>query len=103
MTDTLSNLDEQLPEGYMPSALMRILNRSGARAVLSSEAPDLGLADNLPFPFLALVGQVEMRIALMLSVINPAVGGVLLIGPRGIGKTTAVRSLSRILPDIESS
>ncbi|NDJ86332.1 MAG: AAA family ATPase [Chloroflexi bacterium] len=42
----------------------------------------------------------EMRFALLLSVINPAVGGVLLIGPRGVGKTTCVRSLTGILPDV---
>ncbi|MBZ0276259.1 MAG: ATP-binding protein, partial [Anaerolineae bacterium] len=47
--------------------------------------------------------QMEMRIALMLAVINPAIGGVLLIGPRGTGKTTAVRSLSGILPEVEVS
>src|SRR5258707_6562826 len=103
MTDALSDLSDQLPEGYMPSALMRILNGSGARAILSTPAEDQGLADNLPFPFLALVGQMEMRVALLLSVINPAVGGVLLIGPRGTGKTTAVRSLGSILPDVEVS
>jgi magnesium chelatase subunit I len=44
------------------------------------------------------VGQLEMRTALLLSVINPAVGGVLLIGPRGTGKTTSVRSLTDLLP-----
>jgi magnesium chelatase subunit I len=44
-----------------------------------------------------------MRLALLLSVINPAVGGVLLIGPRGTGKTTAVRGLSTLLPDVEMS
>src|SRR5258708_39890437 len=82
---------------------MRILNRAGARPILSAEASDLGLAENLPFPFLALVGQLEMRTALLLSVINPAVGGVLLIRPRGTGKTTAVRSLGSILPDVEVS
>ncbi len=52
----------------------------------------------LPFPFLALVGQQEMKLALILSLINPGVGGVLLIGPRGTGKTTAVRSLVDLLP-----
>src|SRR5512140_1046023 len=104
MTDLLPNLETQpTPEGYMPSALMRILNKSGARAVLGIPSEDMGLAESLPFPFLALVGQLEMRIALLLSVINPAVGGVLLIGPRGTGKTTAVRSLSGVLPDIEVS
>ncbi len=70
---------------------------------MAQDAVDLGIAENRPFPFLAIVGQIEMRIALMLSVINPAVGGVLLIGPRGIGKTTAVRSLVEILPEIEVS
>ncbi|MBN1563189.1 MAG: ATP-binding protein [Anaerolineae bacterium] len=56
------------------------------------------MAEHLPFPFLAMVGQLEMRTALMLAVINPAIGGVLLIGPRGTGKTTCVRSLTDLLP-----
>jgi len=98
MNDFLPDL-----EGGQSSVLMRLLNRSGARGVLSVDAPDLGLADIRPFPFLALVGQHEMRIALLLAVINPAIGGVLLIGPRGTGKTTAVRSLTEILPDTEVS
>lgn len=85
------------------SVLMRLLNQSGARAVLATDIPDLGIADARPFPFLALVGQYEMRIALLLAVINPAIGGVLLIGPRGTGKTTAVRSLLDLLPDVEVS
>lgn len=85
------------------SALVRLLQDAGAKRVLEAHTPDLGLAEHHPFPFLAIVGQVEMRTALLLAVINPAVGGVLLIGPRGIGKTTAVRSLSGILPDIEVS
>jgi len=91
------------PEGHMPSTLLRLLNRSGARAVLSAPPADLGIAEHLPYPFLALVGQHEMRIALLLAAINPAIGGVLLIGPRGTGKTTAVRSLSTLLPDAEVS
>lgn len=64
---------------------------------------DAGIAEVLPFPFLALVGQQEMKLALVLSVINPAVGGVLLVGPRGTGKTTAVRSLVDLLPEVERS
>jgi magnesium chelatase subunit I len=95
----------QLPElgGLEQSYLLQLLSRSGARAILSEEIPDAGISDLRPFPFLAIVGQMEMRIALLLALINPAIGGVLLIGPRGIGKTTAVRSLVGILPDVEVS
>jgi magnesium chelatase subunit I len=64
---------------------------------------DAGIADIVPFPFLALVGQNEMKLALLIAMINPAVGGVLLIGPRGTGKTTAVRSLVDLLPDVPHS
>jgi magnesium chelatase subunit I len=59
---------------------------------------DSGIAETLPFPFLAIVGQLEMKLALLLALVNPAIGGVLLIGPRGAGKTTAVRSLVDLLP-----
>jgi len=69
---------------------------------LTREA-DSGLAESLPFPFLALVGQTEMKLALLLAVINPAVGGVLLLGPRGTGKTTAIRSLVDLLPETPRS
>jgi len=98
-------VSDLLPQfsGLEQSVLLRLLNQSGARAVLAEDIPDAGIFDQRPYPFLAIVGQIEMRIALMLSVINPAVGGVLLIGPRGIGKTTAVRSLTGILPDAEVS
>lgn len=95
--------DTQLPSFSADSYLLRILSRTGARSVLAEDEVDLGLAEHRPYPFLAIVGQYEMRIALMLAVINPAVGGVLLIGPRGTGKTTAVRSLTGILPDVEVS
>lgn len=96
----LPDLSTQGGEG---STLLRILNQAGARRVLSAPPVDLGLADRRPYPFMAIVGQIEMRIALLLALINPAVGGVLLIGPRGTGKTTAVRSLIDILPDVEVS
>ena len=64
---------------------------------------DSGLVELLPFPFLALVGQVEMKYALLLALINPAIGGVLLIGPRGTGKTTAIRGLIDLVPEIPRS
>ena len=85
------------------SMLMRLLASRSAKRILEKPGPDLGLAEHLPYPFMALVGQVEMRMALLLAVINPNVGGVLLIGPRGTGKTTAARGLSSLLPYVETS
>lgn len=76
---------------------------TGREHWLPTDLPDAGLAEVLPFPFLALVGQQEMKLALLLALANPAVSGVLLIGPRGTGKTTAVRSLVDLLPMIPRS
>jgi magnesium chelatase subunit I len=55
----------------------------------------------LPYPFLAIVGQAELKTALVLALINPQIGGVLLIGPYGVGKTTAVRGLLDVMPVVE--
>src|SRR5688572_7481202 len=59
------------------SMLMRLLETRASKRVLRVPPQDLGLAERLPFPFMALVGQLEMRTALLLAVINPNVGGVL--------------------------
>jgi magnesium chelatase subunit I len=67
------------------------------------EQEDAGLAEVLPYPFLGLVGQMEVKLALLIAVINPLVSGVLLVGPRGTGKTTVVRSLVNLLPHIQRS
>ncbi len=85
------------------SILMRLLEQRAAKRILKVPPEDLGLAERMPYPFMALVGQMEMRIALLLSAVNPNVSGVLLIGPRGTGKTTAARGLSDLLPLIEES
>ena len=61
------------------------------------------VTEPLPFPFLGIVGQHEMKLALLLGLINPNTGGILLIGPRGTAKTTAVRSLLGLLPQVERS
>ena len=53
-----------------------------------------------PYPFSAIVGQHEMKLALILSVIDPQIGGVLIMGHRGTGKSTAVRALADLLPEI---
>jgi Mg-chelatase subunit ChlI len=53
------------------------------------------------FPFSAIVGQPAMKTALLLNAVDPQVGGVLISGHKGTGKSTAVRALARILPPIE--
>ena len=54
-----------------------------------------------PFPFSAIVGQEAMKRAMVLTAIDPAIGGVLVFGDRGTGKSTAVRALAALLPPIE--
>ncbi len=55
--------------------------------------------DRYSYPFTAIVGQDEMKLALVLNAINPTIGGVLIRGEKGTGKSTAVRALARLLPD----
>lgn len=110
---TQTSLDNQPPStpgadpGEKPvgvRSLRELIDIVSGRAIRSPQAAeDAGLAEVLPFPFLALVGQREMKLALLLALINPALGGVLLIGPRGTGKTTAVRSLVDLLPEVPRS
>lgn len=100
-----------MPEGQEPKervahpfrSLRELVDHVSGKAVPPVSAEEGGLAEALPFPFLAIVGQREMKLALLLGLINPAVGGILLIGPRGTAKTTAVRSLLDLLPKVERS
>ena len=86
------------------TTLTDLLTHAGAKRFLETPPPeDMGLAEHLPFPFLAIVAQEEMKLSLLLALINPNIGGILLVGPRGTGKTTAVRSLSDLLPDVPRS
>ncbi len=85
------------------SQLLDVLLQAPAHKIVTLPDVDYGLAEVEPFPFLAIVGQQEMKLALLLAVINPYVGGVLLIGPRGTAKTTAVRSLTDLLPNVRRS
>ncbi|MFD5132805.1 putative cobaltochelatase [Streptomyces olindensis] len=54
----------------------------------------------IPFPFTAVVGQDDLRLALLLNAVSPAVGGVLVRGEKGTAKSTAVRALSALLPEV---
>jgi magnesium chelatase subunit I len=51
-----------------------------------------------PFPFAAIVGQDDMKLAFLIAAVDPSVGGVLVFGDRGTGKSTAVRGLADLLP-----
>ena len=53
------------------------------------------------FPFTAVIGQEEMKLALLLNVIDPRIGGVMIMGDRGTGKSTTIRALADLLPGIE--
>ena len=55
----------------------------------------------IPFPFSAIVGQDEMKLAIQIVAVDPKVGGVLALGDRGTGKSTAVRALADLLPPIQ--
>jgi magnesium chelatase subunit I len=86
------------------SMLLQILQKHSAATILRTTPKPAFVSGEIPvFPFLSIVGQTEMKTALLLNVINPAVGGVLLIGPRGTGKTTSVRGLVDLMPPVRRS
>jgi magnesium chelatase subunit I len=59
------------------------------------------MASRIPFPFTAIVGQAEMKQALLLAAVEPRLGGVMVFGDRGTGKSTAVRALAGLLPPMK--
>ena len=64
-------------------------------------AQDLKKFTSPVFPFTAIVGQEEMKLALQLNVIDPKIGGVMIMGDRGTGKSTTIRAITDLLPEIE--
>lgn len=53
------------------------------------------------FPFTAVIGQEDMKLALLLNIVDPKVGGVMIMGDRGTGKSTTIRALADLLPEID--
>ncbi|KXZ56004.1 hypothetical protein GPECTOR_2g1556 [Gonium pectorale] len=78
----------------------RIRQRLVVRAA-AAIAPSAKAAKKPNFPFVKIQGQEEMKLALLLNVVDPNIGGVLIMGDRGTGKSVAVRALVDLLPQID--
>ena len=105
-TDPKSDLPHAERQGATADtfrSLRELVDYVSGKSLRDLPQEDSGLAEPLPFPFLAIIGQREMKLALLLGLVNPNLGGILLIGPRGTAKTTAVRSLLDMLPQVQRS
>src|SRR6056297_1979875 len=67
---------------------------------MSTKAPDYYRRPI--FPFSALVGQPRLKTALLANAVDPSIGGLLVRGEKGTGKTTVVRALAELLPPLEA-
>ena len=76
-----------------------MLDRPDRMPAAEAAAPLHASAARAPFPFSAIVGQDEMKTALLIGAVDAAIGGVLAMGDRGAGKSTAVRALAALLPE----
>ena len=56
----------------------------------------------MAFPFSAITGQAEMKLGILIAAVDPGIGGVLILGDRGSGKSTAIRALASLLPPMEA-
>jgi magnesium chelatase subunit D len=72
--------------------------RANSRPQKSRKTAKSEAATSFVYPFSAIVGQDEMKLGLILNVIDPTIGGVLMMGHRGTAKSTAVRALADLLP-----
>jgi magnesium chelatase subunit I len=78
------------------------VSKLDAKQAINATKPAHANPPRAVFPFAAIVGQEEMKLALLIAAVDPAVGGVLVFGDRGTGKSTAVRALASLLPDMRA-
>ncbi len=94
MMSLKSELENQMRQRFEEQDRLRL--KEAAAKML-----DRGKQKRVLFPFAAMVGQEKMKRALVLNAIYPEVGGVLIRGQKGTGKSVSVRGLAEVLPDIE--
>ena len=111
----MSTLGTRIARGPRPASSNFVADRARRRrcAAASSQAPRLRvacaatdaedgvLADKYkkpPFPFVCITGQDAMKRSLLVNAVDPAVGGVILLGDRGTGKSIAVKAMADIMP-----
>ncbi|XP_010925689.3 magnesium-chelatase subunit ChlI, chloroplastic [Elaeis guineensis] len=99
-----SNFHRRIGTGFRRGARRSIISNVAVPDTSFSEAAKKLVAKESQrpvYPFSAIVGQEEMKLCLLLNVIDPKIGGVMIMGDRGTGKSTTVRSLVDLLPEIK--
>jgi len=89
------------PVAKKSAAKRTVAAKAKAESEVKSVKPSSKKKSGLAFPFTAIVGQEEMKLSLILNIIDPKIGGVLVMGHRGTGKSTIVRALAEVLPFID--
>jgi magnesium chelatase subunit I len=84
------------------SACLRLNHRCDSGSITTQQKPELPQRMSQPFPFSAIVGQDEMKLAILIATVDPSIGGILVFGDRGTGKSTAVRALAALLPKMRA-